>query len=206
MIKTGGTLDFTLSAQPDPSWGTDPADAPPSYTAGQLPAVGYSVPSGALTVTAGHAGGSPAGCGLGRRPGGDGRLARGSAPRRRDRVAVFGHPDLLLVRGGASITEEPAGHGNHAGHVSDRHHTAHSGGSEPPAGGGRRDRRELSHRRASPTLRTSLETRPLEQLGPSQQCPGADPCRSGVAHTGLCRPAGGVASLRPGTSAVGRLR
>ncbi len=54
VIKTGGTLDFTLSAKSNPAWGTDPADAPPSYTAGQLPAVGYSVPSGALTVSAGQ--------------------------------------------------------------------------------------------------------------------------------------------------------
>ena len=54
VIKTGGTLDFTLSARPDPSWGKDPADAPPSYTAGQVPAVGYSVPSGALALTAGQ--------------------------------------------------------------------------------------------------------------------------------------------------------
>jgi predicted alpha-1,2-mannosidase len=54
VIKTGGTLDFTLSAHADPSWGADPADAPPSYTAGQVPAVGYSVPSGALAVTAGQ--------------------------------------------------------------------------------------------------------------------------------------------------------
>ena len=54
VIKTGGTLDFILSAKPDPSWGTDPADAPPSYTAGQVPAVGYSVPSGAVALTAGQ--------------------------------------------------------------------------------------------------------------------------------------------------------
>ncbi len=54
VIKTGATLDFTLSAKPDRSWGTDPADAPPSYTAGQVPAVGYSVPSGAVALTAGQ--------------------------------------------------------------------------------------------------------------------------------------------------------
>ena len=55
VIKTGATLDFTLSARPDPAWGKDPADAPPSYTAGQVPAVGSSVPSGALALTAGQA-------------------------------------------------------------------------------------------------------------------------------------------------------
>ncbi len=54
VIKTGGTLDFSLSATSDPSWGADPADAPPSYTAGQVSAVGYSVPSGALSVTTGQ--------------------------------------------------------------------------------------------------------------------------------------------------------
>ncbi len=54
VIKTGGTLDFTLSAQADPSWGADPAKAPPSYTAGQIPAVGYSVPSGALSAPVGQ--------------------------------------------------------------------------------------------------------------------------------------------------------
>jgi hypothetical protein len=56
VIKTGATLDFTLSDQSDPSWGADPADAVPSYTAGQLPAVGYSVPSGGLNVTTGTPG------------------------------------------------------------------------------------------------------------------------------------------------------
>jgi hypothetical protein len=54
VIKTGGTLEFTLSSTPDPSWGTDPADALPSYTADQVPAVGYSVPSGVLALTAGQ--------------------------------------------------------------------------------------------------------------------------------------------------------
>jgi predicted alpha-1,2-mannosidase len=53
VIKTGGTLDFTLSAEPDASWGAAPNDALPSYATGQLPAVAYSVPSGALAVGAG---------------------------------------------------------------------------------------------------------------------------------------------------------
>jgi predicted alpha-1,2-mannosidase len=52
VLQSGGTLDFTLSATPDASWGAAPGDAPPSYGAGQLPAVGFTVPSGALTVTA----------------------------------------------------------------------------------------------------------------------------------------------------------
>ena len=53
VIKTGGTLDFALSATRDASWGAAPANALPSYTTGQLAAVGYSVPSGGLAVTAG---------------------------------------------------------------------------------------------------------------------------------------------------------
>ena len=31
-LMEGGTLDFTLSAEPDRTWGTDPAWAPYSYT------------------------------------------------------------------------------------------------------------------------------------------------------------------------------
>jgi predicted alpha-1,2-mannosidase len=30
-ITTGGTLDYTLSTTPNPAWGADPIDAPPSY-------------------------------------------------------------------------------------------------------------------------------------------------------------------------------
>jgi len=52
-IQTGGTLHFTLSSAPDASWGAAPADSPPSFGAGQLPAVGYSQPSGATALTVG---------------------------------------------------------------------------------------------------------------------------------------------------------
>ncbi|WP_324192802.1 GH92 family glycosyl hydrolase [Nocardia transvalensis] len=31
-VTTGGTVDFALSGTPDTVWGTDPADAPPSFT------------------------------------------------------------------------------------------------------------------------------------------------------------------------------
>jgi predicted alpha-1,2-mannosidase len=54
VLRSGGALDFTLSPTPDTSWGASPVDAPPSYGAGQLPAVGFSLPSGAATVTAGQ--------------------------------------------------------------------------------------------------------------------------------------------------------
>src|SRR5579883_1114901 len=30
-VAQGGTLDYTLASTPNPSWGADPADAPPSY-------------------------------------------------------------------------------------------------------------------------------------------------------------------------------
>ncbi len=54
VLQSGGTLDVTLSSTPDASWGASPADTPPSYGAGQLPAVGFSSPSGAATVAAGQ--------------------------------------------------------------------------------------------------------------------------------------------------------
>ncbi|WP_376796574.1 GH92 family glycosyl hydrolase [Thermogemmatispora sp.] len=37
-VSQGGTLDFVLATTPDTSWGSDPADAPPSYAQGQMPA------------------------------------------------------------------------------------------------------------------------------------------------------------------------
>jgi predicted alpha-1,2-mannosidase len=54
VLQSGGTLDFNLSATPDASWGVSPEDAPPSYGAGQAPAVGFSSPSGALSLSAGR--------------------------------------------------------------------------------------------------------------------------------------------------------
>ncbi len=49
-LSTGGTLTYRLAPTPDRSWASAPADAPPSYAAGRVPAVGYSVPSGAVSV------------------------------------------------------------------------------------------------------------------------------------------------------------
>jgi putative alpha-1,2-mannosidase len=54
VLSTGGTLHYTLSNTADPSWGSAPGAAPPSFSAGQLPAVGFSQPSGATTVTVGQ--------------------------------------------------------------------------------------------------------------------------------------------------------
>jgi predicted alpha-1,2-mannosidase len=52
-LQSGGSLDFVLSATPDHSWGAEPDNAPPSYATGRLPAVGFSEPTGAATVTDG---------------------------------------------------------------------------------------------------------------------------------------------------------
>jgi predicted alpha-1,2-mannosidase len=54
VLQTGGTLTYSLSATPDPAWASAPADSPPSYSSGALPALGFSSPSGAVTVTVGR--------------------------------------------------------------------------------------------------------------------------------------------------------
>ena len=54
VLNTGGTLRFALSGTPDAAWGSSANASPPSFGAGQLPAVGFSLPSGATTVTAGQ--------------------------------------------------------------------------------------------------------------------------------------------------------
>ena len=54
VIRTGGTLTYTLSTSIDPTWASSPAASPPSFGAGQLPVVGFSVPSGATTVAVGQ--------------------------------------------------------------------------------------------------------------------------------------------------------
>lgn len=46
-VNRGGNLQYTLAATPDPTWGTDPADAPPSLS---------TPPSVTLTPTAGEPG------------------------------------------------------------------------------------------------------------------------------------------------------
>ena len=53
-LTSGGTLHFTLSGTPDPNWASSPEASPPSFGAAQLPAVGFSMPSGTATVTAGQ--------------------------------------------------------------------------------------------------------------------------------------------------------
>ena len=54
VLNSGGTLRFTLSGTPDAAWGSSADASPPSFGTGQLPAVGFSQPSGATTVTAGQ--------------------------------------------------------------------------------------------------------------------------------------------------------
>ena len=54
VLNAGGTLRFTLSGTPDAAWGSSAEASPPSFGTGQLPAVGFSLPSGATTVTAGQ--------------------------------------------------------------------------------------------------------------------------------------------------------
>ncbi len=54
IITTGGTLTYGLSSTPDPSWGASPADSPPSFGTGRLPAVGFSVPSGGMSLHVGQ--------------------------------------------------------------------------------------------------------------------------------------------------------
>jgi putative alpha-1,2-mannosidase len=54
IITTGGTLTYRLSATADRSWGASPADGPPSFGTGRLSAVGFSVPSGGITLPVGR--------------------------------------------------------------------------------------------------------------------------------------------------------
>jgi predicted alpha-1,2-mannosidase len=67
-LRDGATLTYSLSSAPDPAWASSPAASPPSFGMGSSPAVGYSVPSGAVTVTRGlpasvHVGVAPAASG-----------------------------------------------------------------------------------------------------------------------------------------------
>ncbi|HEY4464214.1 MAG TPA: GH92 family glycosyl hydrolase, partial [Streptosporangiaceae bacterium] len=50
-LAHGGSLAFTLSSTPDQAWGSAPADAPPSYSAGQAPVV--VAPAGPAVVAPG---------------------------------------------------------------------------------------------------------------------------------------------------------
>ncbi|GAA3826949.1 GH92 family glycosyl hydrolase [Streptomyces chiangmaiensis] len=47
-VRDGGRLDYALSAAPNRTWGTDPADAPPSFREGEQP---YQIGVGPTTAT-----------------------------------------------------------------------------------------------------------------------------------------------------------
>lgn len=50
LVTSGGTVAFTLGSTPDTAWGSGAADAPPSDTAGLLPALGYTTSSAVVTT------------------------------------------------------------------------------------------------------------------------------------------------------------
>jgi predicted alpha-1,2-mannosidase len=54
-VANGGTVDFALSATPDPSWGSGAADSPPSFRDGEVGQRGYVDPS-RLVIPAGSSG------------------------------------------------------------------------------------------------------------------------------------------------------
>ncbi len=53
LVEDGGTVRFVLASSPNQRWGSAPADAPPSYPDGAAPAVGFTEPSGEVTVAPG---------------------------------------------------------------------------------------------------------------------------------------------------------
>ncbi|BAN33039.1 GH92 family glycosyl hydrolase [Mycobacterium avium] len=55
IIRTGGTLAFSLAAYPDKHWGTAESDAPPSFGAGSS-AVAVNVPQPVVSIAPGHRG------------------------------------------------------------------------------------------------------------------------------------------------------
>jgi predicted alpha-1,2-mannosidase len=54
LLTAGGVMRYTLSSRPDTAWGSAAADAPPSYTDGQAPAV--VAPAGMVPVAPGSSG------------------------------------------------------------------------------------------------------------------------------------------------------
>jgi predicted alpha-1,2-mannosidase len=53
-LRSGATLTYSLSRAPDSAWASSPSASPPSFGTGSSPAIGYSVPSGGVTVTEGQ--------------------------------------------------------------------------------------------------------------------------------------------------------
>jgi len=53
LLASGAIISFVLSGSPNRGWGSNLQNAPPSYTTDQLPAVGFSLPSGDIDVQVG---------------------------------------------------------------------------------------------------------------------------------------------------------
>lgn len=54
-VERGGTLEYTMSGTPDPSWGSAPGDAPPSFRQGETGQHGYVTPD-RIVVPSGRSG------------------------------------------------------------------------------------------------------------------------------------------------------
>jgi putative alpha-1,2-mannosidase len=67
VLSSGASLDYTLGTAPDTAWGSGAQAAPPSYPAGAAPAIPYTQPSAAVS------------------------LSRAAAPRRRSRRRARPH-------------------------------------------------------------------------------------------------------------------
>jgi len=52
-VSTGGTLTYRLGSTPDRTWGSASTAGPPSFGTGRVPVVGYSAPSGSVSVRVG---------------------------------------------------------------------------------------------------------------------------------------------------------
>ena len=141
VVSTGATLTYRLGPRPDRSWGSAPGDAPPSFPTGRLPVVGFSSPSGALSVKVGV----PAALEVGV------QAVTGGAPAVRWRASATGGVALATTQGtlrppGAAGCASPApvtttlgvtAGGAGTGHGERR--AAHGRGTGPPTGGrGRR--------------------------------------------------------------------
>ena len=53
-LRSGGTLRYALASTPDATWAATADASPPSYGTGALPAVGFSLPSGSVSLTEGQ--------------------------------------------------------------------------------------------------------------------------------------------------------
>jgi predicted alpha-1,2-mannosidase len=53
-LRSGGTLRYALASTPDATWAATADASPPSYGTGALPAVGFSLPSGSVSLSEGE--------------------------------------------------------------------------------------------------------------------------------------------------------